>query len=104
MLAPDNRTDDRAQDRPGGHRDHKGQPEQFAAVAAAHPDETGGYAERRPAEEAKGDAGTPPSSPAARASDPADLALPASLEPETHRCAVPTPHAGRRPPDIVEPA
>ena len=92
MLAPDNRTDDRAQDRPGGHGDNKGQPAQFAAVAAAHPDETGGYAERRPAEEAKGDAATPPSSPAACARAPADLELRAALAWESHRRAVRTPY------------
>src|SRR5216117_1406329 len=90
MLAPDNRTDDRAQNRPGGHGEHKGQPAQFAAVAAAHPDETGGYAERRPAEEAKGDAATPPSSPAACARAPADLELRAALARESHRRAVRT--------------
>src|SRR5438034_10281745 len=92
MLAPDNRTDDRAQDRPGGHGDDKGQPAQLAAVAAAHPDETGGYAERRPAEEAKGDAATPPSSPAACARAPADLELRAALARESHRRACRTPH------------
>ena len=92
MLAPDNRTDDRAQDRPGGHGDNKGQPAQLAAVAAAHPDETGGYAERRPAEEAKGDAATPPSSPAACARAPADLELRAALARESHRRAVRTPY------------
>src|SRR5437773_1335859 len=104
MLAPDNRTDDRAQDRPGGHGDNKGQPAQFAAVAAAHPDETGGYAERRPAEEAKGDAATPPSSPAACARAPADLELRAALARESHRRAGRTPYDDGGAAGRVEPA
>src|SRR5947208_16319245 len=93
MLAPDNRTDDRAQDRPGGHGDNKGQPAQFAAVAAAHPDETGGYAERRPAAEDKGDATTPPSSPSASPSAPSDLDLRATHVRARHRSSARTPHA-----------
>src|SRR5436309_2143479 len=46
MLAPDNRTDDRAQDHPGGHRDDK-QPAYQAATSPAG-DDRGEYAERRP--------------------------------------------------------
>src|SRR5436309_13473940 len=89
MLAPDNRTDDRAQDHPGGHRDDK-QPAYQAATSPAG-DDRGEYAERRPAEEAKGDAATPMSA-AACARAPADLEPRPALARESHRRAVRTPH------------
>src|SRR5439155_1745095 len=57
MLAPDNRTDDRAQDHPGGHRDDKQPPSQVAASAAG--DARGNGAERRPRADAEGDAAAP---------------------------------------------
>src|SRR5881396_3093899 len=89
MLAPDNRTDDRAQDHPGGHRDDK-QPAYQAATSPAG-DDRGEYAERRPAEEAKGDAATPMSA-AACARAPADLEPRPALARESHRRAVRTSH------------
>src|SRR5437867_9923894 len=89
MLAPDNRNDDRAQAHPGGHRDDK-QPAYQAATSPAG-DARGEYAERRPAEEAKGDAATPMSA-AACARAPADLEPRPALARESHRRAVRTPH------------
>src|SRR2546426_1071671 len=61
-------------------------------MTAPEGDDTGEYAERRPAEEAQADAATPPSSPAAYARAPADLEPRAALARESHRRAVRTPH------------
>src|SRR3989454_11854026 len=61
-------------------------------MTATEGDDTGEYAERRPAEEAQADAATPPSSPAAYARAPADLEPRAALARESHRRAVRTPH------------
>src|SRR5438876_5393625 len=61
-------------------------------MTATEGDDTGEYAERRPAEEAQADAATPPSSPAAYARAPADLEPRAALARESHRRAVGTPH------------
>src|SRR5207247_9108660 len=76
MLAPDNRTDDRAQDHPGGHRDNKHPPAQAATVPAAHPDDTDGDA--HPAQEGHGEGPTPMPPPAAP-QRPANLATPPPL-------------------------
>src|SRR6059036_1610670 len=61
-------------------------------MTATEGDDTGEYAERRPAEEAQADAATPPSSPAAYARAPADVEPRAALARESHRHAVRTPH------------
>src|SRR5207249_11309698 len=68
MLAPDNRTDDRAQDHPGGHRDDKQHPYQPATSPAGN--DNGADAERRPPAEANANAATPTSPPPPAAPPP----------------------------------